>query len=258
MIRRFFAATVLLCGALPVAGCAVGGAETTSTSPGGSRLVPTFKPERQRHQRPPLKTARPSTATTTSAAPAATQAAGDGSPSAHPATAAGPPTAGSPSAATDRSARVADGRGDASGLNTPAYVDLTGAVITRSGDRFTVRVDVGATLPTRQTDDHTMNVACFVDTDGDGSVDYEMWANLSDAGWGTSYRHPEGARFGDDSGVGVAVAGHTLTLAFPASHVGGATSFRWAVGSEYGTLAQVSSGTTAHDLAPDGSAVRYP
>ena len=103
-----------------------------------------------------------------------------------------------------------------------------------------------------------MNVGCFVDTDGDGRIDYEMWANLSESGWGTSYRYPDGARFGGASGVTVAVSGASLTLVFPAGHLDDASSFRWATGAEYGTLEQVASGTTARDLAPDGGAADFP
>ena len=260
MVRRI-SFGVAGCLALTLSGCAIGASDTSSSESGESHLAPTFRPERGKHrqhdrQPSPKATARASARATSHPDP--TPGGKQGQPSPAGATSPATPTTSAPALASAGSAAITDSRGDVSGLGAPAYVDLTGATVSRAGDRFRVRIDVGAPLPSRKTDDRTMNVGCFVDTDGDGRIDYEMWANLSDSGWGTSYRYPDGARFGSSSGVTVTVSGATLTLGFPADHVGGASSFRWATGAEYGTLEQVGSGTTAQDLAPDRGAVEFP
>lgn len=260
MIRQFSSA-MACCLALGVSGCAVGASDAGSSESGGSHLAPTFGPDHAKHH---ARAHQPSAQAGSAGSPKPSTrpgtAAGAGTGNASPAGGPSSPThaTGTPTPAPVESASVTDGTGDASGVGTPSYVDLTGATVTRDGDRFRVRVDVAAPLPARQSDDRTMNVGCFVDTDGDGQVDYELWADLSDSGWGTSYRYPDGARYGGSSGVTVTVSGATLTLGFPASHVGGASSFRWATGAEYGTLEQVGSGTTAQDLAPDRGAVDFP
>lgn len=258
---RHFSSGMACCLALSLSGCALGASDAGSSESGGSHLAPTFAPDHAKHHaRAQHPSAKPGAggSPSPSARPDAAAAAGTGNAS--PASAPSSPTraTGTPAQAPGGSASVTDGTGDATGLGTPSYVDLTGAGVTRDGNRFRVRVEVAAPLPARQTDDKTMNVGCFVDTDGDGQVDYEMWANLSDSGWGTSYRYPDGARYGGSSGVTVTVSGATLTLGFPSDHVGGASSFRWATGAEYGTLEQVGSGTTAKDLAPDRGAVDFP
>ena len=228
---------------------------------GGSRLEPSFHPAKK--QRPAHR------------APQGHQQGGRGkvrnaSPSASPDDGAGPTGGGTSSAspgagasstagAEPASADVADRSNDVSGLGSPSYVDLAGATLTRDGDRYRLVVEVASALPDQQADDsHIMNVVGFVDTDLDGSVDHEVWATLADNGWGTSARHPDGARFGDESGVTVTVSGSTMTLAFAASVIGGPDAFQWSVASEYGTYEQVASGTTAQDYAPDGGAVPYP
>ncbi|GAA2148490.1 hypothetical protein GCM10009844_26920 [Nocardioides koreensis] len=260
MIRQFLFG-VVGCLALTLSGCAIGASDTSSTESGESHLAPTFRPERGKHrqhakQHSPKATAHASAKTTAHPDPAT--GGKQGEPSAAGATSPAAPTTSATAPAPAGSASTADSRGDVSGLGAPAYVDLTGATVTRAGDRFRVRIDVAAPMPSSQGDDRTMNVGCFVDTDGDGRVDYEMWASLSESGWGTSYRYPDGARFGGSSGVTVTVSGASLTLGFPAGHVGGATSFRWATGAEFGTLEQVASGTTAQDLAPDDGAADFP
>lgn len=260
MIRHFIPGAVC-CLALTLSGCAIGGGADQSTA-GGSRLAPTFAPEHGKHGvRARRALAPPTSRPAAAASPRATGAAGGtaghhggrptGQPSPTPAPAGNDP-------AVPATASLRDGTGDVSGVGAPAYADLTGAIVTRSGDGYRVRIEVAGPLPARQGDDRTMNIACFVDTDGDGQVDYEMWAALSDDGWSTSYRYPDGARFGSSSGVSVAVSGATLTLGFARSAVGGASSFRWATGAEYGTVEQVASGTTAQDLAPDTGAAPFP
>ena len=260
MIRQF-SFGVAGCLAIMLSGCAIRASDTGTSESGGSHLAPTFPPERGKHRQHdhrPSSRATAHASATASARPDPAPGGKQGGPSPAGATASATPTSAAPVQAPAGSVSTTDSRGDVRGLGAPAYVDLTGATVTRVGDRFRVRIDVAAPLPSRQTDDRTMNVGCFVDTDGDGRVDYEMWANLSDSGWGTSYRYPDGARFGGSSGVTVTVSGASLTLGFQADHVGGVSSFRWATGSEYGTLEQVASGTTAQDLAPDNGAADFP
>jgi hypothetical protein len=156
-------------------------------------------------------------------------------------------------------ASVPDASGDVRGSLTsaPGYVDITGARLTRD-DGFEVRVTFAGTVPARQTDDRVVQVATFYDLDGDGETDYEAWASLADNGWGTSYRTPSGARFGDDSGVRARPDGRNLVITFPLGHLEGARSMSWAVGAEWGTIEQIASGTTAQDNAPDGGWARFP
>ena len=153
-------------------------------------------------------------------------------------------------------ASVSDPTGDADGLGVAAYADLTGAVLTREAGRYSLRVGAAAAYPTRS--DKVMHVICFVDVDGDGQVDHELWGTLADDGWSGTWRNPDGARFGSGSGVTVTPRGRDLVFAFGASRVGGATSFRWLVGAEHGTLEQQASGTMSEDYAPDSGAVRFP
>jgi hypothetical protein len=113
-------------------------------------------------------------------------------------------------------------------------------------------------VPQRQSDDRIVQVATFYDLDGDGETDYEVWASLADDGWGTSYRTPDGARYGDDSGARARPEGDDLVITFPLSHLQRATSLSWAVGAQWGTLEQVASGTTSKDNAPDGGWAGFP
>ena len=157
------------------------------------------------------------------------------------------------------SASVTDPTGDVRGTLTsaPPYADLTGATLTR-GDVFEVRVSFAGAVPQRQTDDRIVQVATFYDLDGDGETDYEVWASLADSGWGTSYRTPDGARFGEDSGARARPEGNDLVLTFPLTHLRRAESMAWAVGAQWGTLEQVSTGTTSKDNAPDGGWAPFP
>jgi hypothetical protein len=157
------------------------------------------------------------------------------------------------------SASVRDASGDVRGALTrpPAHADVTGARLTRDGG-FEVRVAFAGPVPARQTDDTVVQVATFYDLDGDGETDYEAWASLADDGWGTSYRTPDGARFGADSGVRARPDGDELVLTFGLGHLESARAMSWAVGAEWGTLEQVAAGTTAKDNAPDGGWARFP
>lgn len=255
--RRVSAACVAACSALALA-TACAPSTGTDEPVGGSALRPSFEPEKaDRKDRRDHGSRKPE--------PDRTRSAGAATPSAPPTSSSPSPrsTGGagpSPSAAPERglSASLADPTGDVSGLGAPSYVDLTGAVLERTGDRFRLVVETAAALPTRQDGDRTMNVVGFADTDLDGSVDYEVWATLADTGWGTSSRNPEGARFGSDSGVEVSVSGSTLTMTFGAGILGDAQSFQWSAASEHGSYEQIASGTTAQDYGPDDGATAFP
>lgn len=245
---------VLLRAALAATGvaCAAGGDPAPD---GGSQLRPSFRPANDKaHRKQAREVARGERQQPT--------ARGGRTRSAEPgdATAAPSPSAPSapPSPVTAR-AVASDPAGDVAGLGgAPAYVDLSRVTLARDGQRYRLVVETAGTLPLRQEGDDTMNVEGFVDRDRDGAVDYEVWATLADDGWGSSSRDPDGARFGEASGVEVSVAGSTLTMVFAGSVVGGAESFQWSAASEYGTVEQVAAGTTAQDYAPDRGAAAFP
>jgi len=136
----------------------------------------------------------------------------------------------------------------------PPWADLAGATLSRLNDGYELRVQLGGgQAPTSTDSNHTMNIASFYDVDGDGTVDYEVWANLADTGWGTSYfddKHGRSA-FKGDSGVAVSVDGGFLVLTFPLDHLAGADSFRWSLASEWGSYAVIGSDLAARDDAPD-------
>jgi hypothetical protein len=158
-------------------------------------------------------------------------------------------------------ASLTDPSGDVKGSLTgaPGYVDITGATVTRNNGGFELALDVAGAVPARQTDpDRTMNAASFYDLDGDGTIDYEIWATLADNGWSGSYRTPSGASYNDDSGVTATPRGHTLLIRFSLGHLDRATRFRWAVGAEWGTYTQIAAGTTAEDNAPGQGVVAFP
>jgi hypothetical protein len=118
-----------------------------------------------------------------------------------------------------------------------------------------LRVHLGGTVPATAPDgDHTMNVASFYDVDGDGQVDFEVWANLADTGWGPAWFDDRGkgkARFGDRSGVTVTVEGDELVLGFATGLVGDAERFRWSLASEWGRYEVLGTLAAARDDAPD-------
>jgi hypothetical protein len=199
-------------------------------------------------------------ATTTSVAPAA------GSPGAgaastttstqgRPGATSAPPLAGAGAVAT---ATVNDRTGDLtpSPLDPPPqWADLAGATFIRQADGFELRVRLGGPAAPMTTDeDHTMNVASFYDLDGDGRVDYEVWANLAAGGWGGSYFDNTTTgknRYGAASGVAIAVEGTDVVLRFPLGALGGASSFRWAVASEWGRYEVLGTAAMARDDVPD-------
>ncbi|MFL6207094.1 MAG: hypothetical protein ACJ739_17250 [Acidimicrobiales bacterium] len=169
------------------------------------------------------------------------------------------------STATPRpSAAVTDPAGDATRATggQPAWADLTGATLIRFDQYFELRVRFGDRAPTSSgSSDKTMNVATFFDVDGDGVVDYEVWANLADGGWDGSWfdDREDRSAFGDDAAMDVVVDGDELRVLFPPQHVGEADAFRWSLASEYGGYSLLGTGDTARDDAPDDDqAVAFP
>jgi len=140
----------------------------------------------------------------------------------------------------------------------PKWADLAGARLRRTAKGWELRVRLGTTAPDRTDSDHTMNVASFYDTDGDGQIEYGVWANLASNGWGGAYfdqgpdRGPN--RFGDDADIDITTDGRDVVLRFPASHLRGATRFRWSIASEWGRYAVISTTGAARDDAPDDDA----
>lgn len=135
----------------------------------------------------------------------------------------------------------------------PPWADLAGGTLSIAGDGAELRVRLADQVPeAAPDDDHTMNVASFFDVDGDGTVDYEIWLNLGDGGWGPGYFGPTGARYGDDAGVQVTVDADELVVRFPLSHLGGARQLRWSLASEWGRYDAIGTAAMARDDAPDG------
>jgi hypothetical protein len=144
----------------------------------------------------------------------------------------------------------------------PPWADLTGATLLRRADGFELRVRLGGgSAPTGTDEDHTMNIASFYDVDGDGTIDYEVWANLAAHGWGGSWfdNRAGKAAFADKANVAITVAGDEVVLRFPLSHLGGAEAFRWSLASEWGRYEVLGTVATARDDAPDhDAAARFP
>lgn len=251
-------ALVLTSCAVVLTGCAIG--DSPEVSGAGTRLHPHLKPEHKEH--PPhgpkskghqdhhdkkAKGPRPQ------GRPTEQGSGGQTDPSA-PVTST---DAGGTTAPTGpRSAQTSDSSGDVQGLGAPAFADLTGATLTSDGG-YTLVATTAAALPASSTD-KTMHLIFFADVDGDGQIDYENWATLADNGWSGAWRYPDGAKFGGASGIHVTVSGSRLTMTFPADHVGNADHFRWLVGAEYGSDAQMASGTQSSDYAPDNGSVDFP
>ena len=155
-------------------------------------------------------------------------------------------------------AAVVDPEGDATASPAdpaPVWSDLIGARLTRSQQGFELRVRLaGGDAPEGSgSGDHTMNVASFYDVDGDGEIDFEVWANLADGGWDTSYFDDEGGgHFGEESFVDVTTEGDEVVLRFARRHLGDAERFRWSVASEWGRYAAIGTPAMVRDQAPDG------
>jgi hypothetical protein len=144
----------------------------------------------------------------------------------------------------------------------PRWADIIGARLLRSGDRYELRIRLaGGDAPETTDDQHTMNVASFYDVDGDGAIDYEVWANLAAGGWGAAYYDdgPGQGGAGEGSGVDVTTEGDEVVLRFPTSHLAGAERFQWSTASEWGRYEALGTPAMARDDAPDDDeAVRFP
>jgi hypothetical protein len=198
----------------------------------------------------------PATTATTAATGSASPATATGSRATT--TAPAPPSSGPEGTAPALvTARITDRIGDATPSlldRPPAWADLAGATLTRSSSRYELRVRLGGGAAPQRTDgDHTMNVASFYDVDGDGNVDYEVWANVADSGWsGSWFDDRDGvSRYGEDAGVTWTAEGDAIVMRFDAAHVGNAKSFRWSVASEWGRYETLSSPTSSKDDVPD-------
>lgn len=158
-------------------------------------------------------------------------------------------------------ARIADPAGDLSQSleGAPASADIVAVELSREGSMVEVRTTFAAAVPTRMSGDKGMNVASFYDVNGNGVIDYEVWASLADNGWGTGHldRREERATFGPSSGIEVAVEGRTLVTRFPVDRVGGAQTFRWSAASEWGSYESMAASTSARDYAPDDGAADF-
>ncbi len=157
---------------------------------------------------------------------------------------------------------IQDPSGDlsASPEGAPPSADIVAVALTRKGDEIEVRTTFAGPVPVKQSGSKGMNVASFYDVDGNGMVDYEVWASLADNGWGTGHlddRQNE-ATFGPSTGIEVTVEGRTLVTRFPLERVGGARDFRWSAASEWGSYEGMAASTSARDYAPDDGAAEYP
>lgn len=164
-----------------------------------------------------------------------------------------PTEASTPSVPPDASGRLDDPAGDVTGLSPPDWADLRSAEIVRQGTTFTLTHTADGAFPEQGDGTNTMNIATFFDVDGDGNVDYEVWANLSPEGWGTSYfDEREGtARYAADDDVDVEVVESAVQLRFPTTHLAEAPSFRWSIASEYGPYEAIGTDAMARDYLPD-------
>jgi hypothetical protein len=219
----------------------------------GSDLVPTFQPEAPSASTPaPATTAVPGRGPSpTTATTARAGAVGTTIPPV------GPPTM---AAFTDPAGDVTPSPLDP----PPPWADLLGATLRRSSAGYELRVRLGGgQAPAHTTDDqHSMNIASFYDVDGNGSIDYQVWANLADDGWGPAWfddATPQGRnKFGAASGVVVAVEGDEVVFRFPLDHLGGAARLRWSIASEWGTYTTLSTPAAARDSAPDAGPAPFP
>lgn len=166
-------------------------------------------------------------------------------------------------AATRELVEFDDPVGDAVGgldQDPPAWADLAGASLERQGDAYRLTVRLGDTAPETAPGEETMNIASFYDTDGDGGVDYEIWANLGPDGWGAVWYDDQGnAAPGDASNVTVVVEGDEVRLLFPDVMLDRPDRLRFSIASEYGELSVIGSSAAHRDDAPDDDeAVRFP
>lgn len=207
----------------------------------------------------------PGTTSPTAPAPESTTAPPDGTEATpDPAATTSPDTTASPPVVSDggtgttagTAAQVRDPAGDVDApalTDPPAYADLTAAHLGLADREATLRVDLRGGAPHASEDGHTMNVASFYDVDGDGEIDYEVWANLSPSGWGTSWfdNRQDRALYGADDQVAVEVDEEQLVLRFPVAYLGEASTFRWSLAAEWGSYESLNLGRMSQDYAPD-------
>lgn len=158
--------------------------------------------------------------------------------------------------------RISDPAGDLTRSleGAPGSADIVAVQLDRTGDTVEVRHTFAGPVPARMESDKGMNVASFYDVDGNGIVDYEVWASLADNGWGTGHldRRERESSFGPSTGIEVSVQGDTLVTRFPLARIGGVERFRWSTASEWGSFESMAASTSARDHAPGEGAVAYP
>jgi len=162
------------------------------------------------------------------------------------------------------SATVTDAPSDRSATLEPSpdWADLETIRIQRDDATMTLAIGLSGGAPeTAPNDTHTMNIATFFDVDGDGFIDYEIWANVNDSGWGTAYYdNVEGkAEFADQDDIEVEVVDAAVVMTFPANKLASAERFRFATASEYGRYETIGTDLMARDDAPDNDQpARFP
>lgn len=263
---RFRPVVPALAGVLLVASCAPEVELPQSSGLGSSDLAPSIKPDPRAAATgqgaattPKRHRSREAEAAPSRGKPSADASRGPRRTRSPAAAAAAASATAEPATTPVLSASVSDPSGDVQGSLTgaPDQVDVTGATLTRGTHAFTLQVSFAGSVPASDPD-KTENVASFYDLDGDGQIDYEVWATLADNGWSGSYVTPDGSRFGADSGVTARPAGRDLVVTFPLAHLRGARAFRWSVGAEWGSYEQLAAGATAKDNAPDAGVVAFP
>lgn len=227
----------------------------------GELTTPTFAPD-------PDGDSGSASASTTAAAAAPVNPPTDGASTVAPdAVAPGPSSTSTPPAASpppQERVSVDDPDDDAVGGlddDPPAWSDLAGVTLIRQGNAYGLRVTLaGGSAPTEARGEETMNIASFYDVDGDGGVDYEVWANLGPDGWGGSWFDSDGrAAFGEDSNVSIEVDGAEVVVLFPDVMLDVPDTFRFSVASEYGELGVLTSAFARRDDVPDDDrAVAFP
>lgn len=143
----------------------------------------------------------------------------------------------------------------------PPHVDLRRLTLTRLADGFEVRVELDTSAPERRQGERITNVATFYDVDGDGELDYQVYATSTPDGWGSAYfDHVNGdARYADEDDVDVHVDDGALVMRFPLEHLGRAERLQWSAASQWGTFDELQTGTESRDRAPDdGHGVLWP
>lgn len=135
----------------------------------------------------------------------------------------------------------------------PAWTDLAGVTLVRQGNAYALRVQLaGGDAPETSDGESTMNIASFYDVDGDGDIDYEVWANLGPEGWGGSWFDDQGnGAFGEDSNVSIEVDGDEVVILFPDVMLDVPDQFRFSVASEYGGMDVLGSSFARRDDVPD-------